>query len=287
MAPACCRRAWRPRSRTFTWSRSMSACETSSPASWRRCDNVSLQFGDALELDLAALDPPPDKVVANLPYGIAATVILRTIDELPVVGQWVVMVQREVGERFAAAPGTAAYGVPSVLAQLACEVEGAAAGRAYGVPPGAERRLGAARAAPGRPRRRSRGPDARARRLRAPPQGAGRFAGAGPGRRAGRPRARAGRAGGARPSRRRARRAPGAATEFRELAPALRHDGPCRRAGARQDQPVPVPRAGAGRRPPRARDAVRLGRSLCDELEVVDSSAPTRSSARAWRVPTW
>jgi 16S rRNA (adenine1518-N6/adenine1519-N6)-dimethyltransferase len=38
------------------------------------------------------------------------------------VTQWVVMVQREVGERFAAAPGTAAYGVPSVLAQLACEV---------------------------------------------------------------------------------------------------------------------------------------------------------------------
>jgi 16S rRNA (adenine1518-N6/adenine1519-N6)-dimethyltransferase len=85
--------------------------------------NVSLWFGDALELDLAALDPQPDKVVANLPYGIAATVILRTIDELPEVTQWVVMVQREVGERFAAAPATAAYGIPSVLAQLACEVK--------------------------------------------------------------------------------------------------------------------------------------------------------------------
>jgi 16S rRNA (adenine1518-N6/adenine1519-N6)-dimethyltransferase len=60
--------------------------------------------------------------VANLPYGIAATVILRTIVELPSVQSWVVMVQREVGERLAAAPGTAAYGVPSVLAQLACEV---------------------------------------------------------------------------------------------------------------------------------------------------------------------
>ena len=35
----------------------------------------------------------------------------------------VVMVQREVGERFAAAPATAAYGVPSVLAQFACEVK--------------------------------------------------------------------------------------------------------------------------------------------------------------------
>ena len=61
--------------------------------------------------------------MANLPYGVAATVILKSIEELPSVTGWVVMVQREVGERFAAAPGTAAYGIPSVLAQLACEVK--------------------------------------------------------------------------------------------------------------------------------------------------------------------
>jgi len=85
-------------------------------------DNVSLHVTDALDLDLAGLDPEPDKVVANLPYGIAATVILRTIEELPSVHSWVVMVQREVGERLAAAPGTAAYGAPSVLAQLSSEV---------------------------------------------------------------------------------------------------------------------------------------------------------------------
>jgi 16S rRNA (adenine1518-N6/adenine1519-N6)-dimethyltransferase len=85
--------------------------------------NVSLHFADALELDLAALAPAPAKIVANLPYGVAATVILRTIEDLPEIEQWVVMVQREVGERFAAAPGTSAYGVPSVLAQLACEVK--------------------------------------------------------------------------------------------------------------------------------------------------------------------
>jgi 16S rRNA (adenine1518-N6/adenine1519-N6)-dimethyltransferase len=84
--------------------------------------NVSVHFSDALELDFAALHPAPTAVVANLPYGIAATVILRTIDELPSVESWVVMVQREVGERLAAAPGSAAYGTPSVLAQLACEV---------------------------------------------------------------------------------------------------------------------------------------------------------------------
>jgi 16S rRNA (adenine1518-N6/adenine1519-N6)-dimethyltransferase len=85
-------------------------------------DNVSLHFADALDLQLAELDPAPTKVVANLPYSIAATAIIRTIDELPSVQSWVVMVQREVGERLAAAPGGAAYGVPSVLAQLACEV---------------------------------------------------------------------------------------------------------------------------------------------------------------------
>jgi 16S rRNA (adenine1518-N6/adenine1519-N6)-dimethyltransferase len=86
-------------------------------------DNATLHIADALELDLTALDPAPDKVVANLPYGIAATFILRTIAELPGVRAWLVMVQREVGERLAAAPGTAAYGVPSVLAQIACEVQ--------------------------------------------------------------------------------------------------------------------------------------------------------------------
>jgi len=86
-------------------------------------DRVCLHMGDALELDLEALQPPPTKVVANLPYGIAATAILRTVDELPSVRSWVVMVQREVGERLAASAGTSAYGVPSVLAQLATDVK--------------------------------------------------------------------------------------------------------------------------------------------------------------------
>ena len=85
--------------------------------------NTTLHIGDALELDLPALDPAPEKVVANLPYSIAATFILRTIEELPSVTEWVVMVQREVGERLAAQPGTPAYGAPSVLAQLACDVK--------------------------------------------------------------------------------------------------------------------------------------------------------------------
>jgi 16S rRNA (adenine1518-N6/adenine1519-N6)-dimethyltransferase len=85
--------------------------------------NVTLHLADAVKLDLAALRPAPTKVVANLPYGVAASVILRTIEQLPRAHTWVAMVQKEVGERFAARPGTPAYGVPSVLAQLACDVK--------------------------------------------------------------------------------------------------------------------------------------------------------------------
>lgn len=84
--------------------------------------NAVVHHADAVQLDYGMLDPAPTKVVANLPYSVAATVVLRTIDELPSVQRWVVMVQREVGERLAAGPGSPAYGVPSVLAQLACDV---------------------------------------------------------------------------------------------------------------------------------------------------------------------
>jgi 16S rRNA (adenine1518-N6/adenine1519-N6)-dimethyltransferase len=85
-------------------------------------DNATLHVGDAVRIDFGAFDPAPTKVVANLPYGVAATVILKSIEELPDARLWVAMVQREVAERFAARPGSKAYGATSVLAQLACEV---------------------------------------------------------------------------------------------------------------------------------------------------------------------
>ncbi len=84
--------------------------------------NVSVHWADVMTLDPATLVPAPTKVVANLPYGVAAGALLRTIEELPSVELWVAMVQREVGERLAARPGSSAYGVPSAIAQLACEV---------------------------------------------------------------------------------------------------------------------------------------------------------------------
>lgn len=85
--------------------------------------NVSLHFADALDLDLSALEPQPTKLVANLPYGIAAPLILDSIPALPECRVWVGMVQKEVGERLAAKPGSKAYGAPSALAQLSCDVK--------------------------------------------------------------------------------------------------------------------------------------------------------------------
>ena len=84
--------------------------------------NVDLHWGDAMKLDLASLEPAPTTIVANLPYSVATPLILRTIEELPAVGSWTVMVQREIADRLRAAPGSRTYGSPSVLAQLACEV---------------------------------------------------------------------------------------------------------------------------------------------------------------------
>ena len=84
--------------------------------------NVTLHLADAVRMDFAELEPSPTKVVANLPYGVATTVLLKSIAELPGADLWVAMVQREVADRLAGAPGAKSYGATSVLAQLACEV---------------------------------------------------------------------------------------------------------------------------------------------------------------------
>ena len=80
------------------------------------CDFI---FGDALALDLASLEPQPNKLVANLPYNIATPLVVESLDGIPSLERWCVMVQREVAERFFAAPRTKAYGAVSVLVQLA------------------------------------------------------------------------------------------------------------------------------------------------------------------------
>ncbi len=86
--------------------------------------NVSLHFGDALELDLAALAPHANKLVANLPYSIATPLLVESLDGLPQIELWCVMVQREVADRMFASSGTKAYGAVSVLIRLAAERTG-------------------------------------------------------------------------------------------------------------------------------------------------------------------
>jgi 16S rRNA (adenine1518-N6/adenine1519-N6)-dimethyltransferase len=80
---------------------------------------TTLHWGDALRLDLSALDPPPSKLVSNLPYNVATPIVVESIDRLPSLRLWCVMVQREVADRFFAPPGSRAYGAVSVLVQLA------------------------------------------------------------------------------------------------------------------------------------------------------------------------
>jgi 16S rRNA (adenine1518-N6/adenine1519-N6)-dimethyltransferase len=85
---------------------------------------AELHFGDAMKLDLAALEPPPVKLVANLPYSIATPLVVESLDRLMTIDRWCVMVQREVADRFFAGPGSKAYGAVSVLIQLAAERTG-------------------------------------------------------------------------------------------------------------------------------------------------------------------
>jgi 16S rRNA (adenine1518-N6/adenine1519-N6)-dimethyltransferase len=84
-------------------------------------DNVDVAFGDALDVEL-----PRDatKLVSNLPYNVATPIVVESLDGLPNVGLWCVMVQREVADRFFAAPSTKDYGAVSVLVQLAAERTG-------------------------------------------------------------------------------------------------------------------------------------------------------------------
>jgi 16S rRNA (adenine1518-N6/adenine1519-N6)-dimethyltransferase len=86
---------------------------------------VRVVHDDALTLDWTTLlgddvgsegseTEQPWALVANLPYNVAVPVIVRVLEEAPAVTSMLVMVQREVGERLAAVPGTKAYGAVSV-----------------------------------------------------------------------------------------------------------------------------------------------------------------------------
>lgn len=95
-------------------------------------ERFALVMGDALRVGegevasaLASIGATvPNKLVANLPYQVAATLILRDLEELPSLDRLVVMVQAEVADRIAARPGTKEYGAYTAKLALWAEATG-------------------------------------------------------------------------------------------------------------------------------------------------------------------
>jgi 16S rRNA (adenine1518-N6/adenine1519-N6)-dimethyltransferase len=81
-------------------------------------DNVRVVEADAMRADWTALLEGSDDwtLVANLPYNVATPLVCDLLDEVPAITSMLVMVQKEVAERFAAAPGSKQYGAVSVKA---------------------------------------------------------------------------------------------------------------------------------------------------------------------------
>ncbi|MRS12314.1 MAG: 16S rRNA (adenine(1518)-N(6)/adenine(1519)-N(6))-dimethyltransferase RsmA [Actinobacteria bacterium] len=89
--------------------------------------SLTLVHADAVVVpvaDLVTPAGPPRIMVANLPYAVAATVVLRFFEELPSLDSAVVMVQSEVADRMTASPGTKAYGAYTVKLGLHASVGG-------------------------------------------------------------------------------------------------------------------------------------------------------------------
>lgn len=79
-------------------------------------DHLDVVLRDALLVEAADLGAPPTALVANLPYNVSVPVLIHLLERLPNLRVVLVMVQAEVADRLAAAPGSRVYGVPSVKA---------------------------------------------------------------------------------------------------------------------------------------------------------------------------
>jgi 16S rRNA (adenine1518-N6/adenine1519-N6)-dimethyltransferase len=84
---------------------------------------LTIVEGDAMTFDPVALTEPPRRIVANLPYNIATPLLLAWLKHARAWDCFVLMFQKEVAERLAAAPGGKSYGRLSVMAQFWCQVE--------------------------------------------------------------------------------------------------------------------------------------------------------------------
>lgn len=82
-------------------------------------DNVDVVCSDATSLEFVEnLDGGDWVMVSNLPYNVGTGIVLDALRHAPAISRFVVMVQKEVGERFLAQPGSKVYGVPSVVVGL-------------------------------------------------------------------------------------------------------------------------------------------------------------------------
>ena len=99
----------------FELDRSLEAALT---ATLRGDQKVSLHFEDVLKASLEDIEPQPTLCASNLPYSIAGPFVIESLQRLPTVRRYCIMVQREVAERMAAKEGTKAYGILSVWVQL-------------------------------------------------------------------------------------------------------------------------------------------------------------------------
>ena len=86
---------------------------------------VDIVNADALEVDWVELLADHDRwiMVSNLPYNVATPVVVRALETAPMISDFLVMVQREVGERLAAGPGTKAYGALSVKSRIYAQAD--------------------------------------------------------------------------------------------------------------------------------------------------------------------
>jgi len=85
-------------------------------------NNVVVHEGDALRFDYSALDPVPNRLVANLPYNIASPLVLAMLEDVDSLRTLRFMVQLEVARRMAAERGTKDYAAYAVLAHLLASV---------------------------------------------------------------------------------------------------------------------------------------------------------------------
>ena len=87
-------------------------------------EGFTLVMGDALKVIPDGLPCEPTAFVSNLPYQVAATLILKVLEEVPSVQRCVVMVQAEVADRICAKPGSKTYGAYTAKLALLGRVSG-------------------------------------------------------------------------------------------------------------------------------------------------------------------